>query len=724
MADIVFLGSSDDFFQVLEPAVMLGFAGADTLTGSSGGDDLWGGDGDDLLDGQLGDDILLGETGRNTVTGGGGSDVFGLERSPNNADGNGNSAAAIVFQDIVDFERGTDRLGLALGLAFADLRLVLASDLEQDDELIDILDPPSSEDANAPTLPPIDDDTPATLIFVGDSDIPIARIRNIRPDDLSENDFATAEVLEFGAATFRVNEDGTPVIAVTVTRDFSFVDPINESVGATIALLSDTANVGEDTTVFSVPVSFRLGERSQTVEIPIVDDRLVEGTERLELQLRDPSGGASLGDRDRAELFIDDNDPAPEIIPGTLQFATDTLLVDEDAGFVDVTVTRTEGSSGPVSAQVQVTGGSATPGADFVPLTTAETVTWAAGDTAAKTVRLTVLDDADTEPVETVSLALSNPTGGAGLGEPAAVNVLILDNDAPAGVLQFANPTYTVNEAEQVLTIAVTRTAGSAGAVSAEIVLSDGTATAGSDFVTIPDPIVVNFADGDTATKIIQFPIFDDAVGELDETYSLTLRNATGGAALGSQQSATVTIVDDDVAIATLNFDNAGDLQPVAPDPLTGISFSGNALTIADFASGGSGNFVDLAQATGTRSAALTYDRDANGSTTMVMNVPSGFRDRLAFRYAAPFELDRNQDPDGDGRHEVTLYSGPNGTGTILAIVDLPATADTQAAVGAYGIEARPLVIPFAGVAQSVAFGSQPDKLLIDDIAIGSVTTI
>jgi len=89
---------------------LIGNRGADTLRGGKGNDLLRGGKGPDVLLGDDGDDTLWGDRGPDTLTGGAGRDLFVLEagRGPDT---------------ITDFEPGSDRLGLASGLRFEQLRL-------------------------------------------------------------------------------------------------------------------------------------------------------------------------------------------------------------------------------------------------------------------------------------------------------------------------------------------------------------------------------------------------------------------------------------------------------------------------------------------------------------------------------------------------------------------------------------------------------------------------
>ena len=96
--------------------IIFGGAGNDRIGGKSGNDILSGDAGDDLIWGDAGDDIIMGVTGNDILvgdnfSGGSGSDLFVF--------GNGDGTDTIL-----DFEVGTDRIGLVEGeLTFADLTI-------------------------------------------------------------------------------------------------------------------------------------------------------------------------------------------------------------------------------------------------------------------------------------------------------------------------------------------------------------------------------------------------------------------------------------------------------------------------------------------------------------------------------------------------------------------------------------------------------------------------
>lgn len=124
-----------------------------------------------------------------------------------------------------------------------------------------------------------------------------------------QNDSVAPNDLIFANSEFSVNEDGTPIAAVTVFR------PLDDkgAVGATITLSDGTATNPEDYSATQIPVNFADGERIKTVDIPIVDNDLIEGNKTINLTLSNPTGGAIIGLlQDTATLIIADNDARPD----------------------------------------------------------------------------------------------------------------------------------------------------------------------------------------------------------------------------------------------------------------------------------------------------------------------------------------------------------------------------------------------------------------------------
>lgn len=344
---------------------------------------------------------------------------------------------------------------------------------------------------------------------------------------------ADTGTLQFSNPVFTVNENGIPVAAVTVTRTGGSYG----AVSGTINLSNGSATAPGDYTSTPITVNFADGDTtSKVITIPIVDDTLIEPTETVNLTLTNPTGGAAIGTQNTATLNVVDNDTS-------LQFSSPTFTVNEDGTPVlAVTVTRTGDTTAPVSATVNLTNGTATAPGDYN--STPITVNFAAGDGTSKIITIPIVDDSLVEGNETVNLTLANPTGGATIGTQGTATLTVIDNDA-AGTIQFSGPQYVVREdGTPLLAVTLTRTGGSAGAVSTTVNLADGTAVTPGDYSN--SPIAVSWADGDTAPKTITIPIVDDSLIEPDETVNLSLSTPTGGATLGTQNTATLTILDND----------------------------------------------------------------------------------------------------------------------------------------------------------------------------------
>lgn len=140
--------------------------------------------------------------------------------------------------------------------------------------------------------------------------------------------------------------------------------------------------------------------------------------------------------------------------------------------------------------------------------------------------------------------AAATNLGAVGAGATGLAGLALADSP-DVGTFQFSAPTYTVDESGTVATITVTRTGGSSGTATVSVATSDGTATSPADFADSDQ--VLTFGPGVT-TQSFTIAIVNDGSVEGDETVNLALSNATGGASLGSQAAAVLTIVDDDTA--------------------------------------------------------------------------------------------------------------------------------------------------------------------------------
>ncbi len=184
------------------------------------------------------------------------------------------------------------------------------------------------------------------------------------------------------------------------------------------------ATPGEDFTPVTGRLTWRDGETDdQQVRVPIFSNGSAsESPERFVVTLDDVQGQAGLGTRN-ATVDIDGNvDPA-----GRFGFQTSEAAVPEALGTVEIWVDRVFYAAGAVSVTVTPTGRTATAGADF----TGEPITlsWSDGDNASKPVRININRDRAIESVETFTLQLSNPTGGAFIGPMSTMTVAIQDTD-------------------------------------------------------------------------------------------------------------------------------------------------------------------------------------------------------------------------------------------------------------------------------------------------------
>lgn len=222
--------------------------------------------------------------------------------------------------------------------------------------------------------------------------------------------------LQLSAATFSAGENaGTAII--TVTR--------SGGTGAGVSVSYVTSNgtaTPQDYAPASGTLTFDCQETSKTFVVTLADDTLDEADETVNLKLTNPTGGATLGAQTDAVLTIVDDDTA-----GTVQLSAANFTVAEAAGAATITITRTGGAASGVTVKYATSNGTAQAGPDYT--ITTGTASFGAGDTT-QTFTIPISSDNLPEPGgETILLTISNPTGGAVIGAPAAAVLTIQDDD-------------------------------------------------------------------------------------------------------------------------------------------------------------------------------------------------------------------------------------------------------------------------------------------------------
>jgi hypothetical protein len=225
-----------------------------------------------------------------------------------------------------------------------------------------------------------------------------------------------------------------------------------------------------------------------------------------------------------------------------VQFATTAYSVSEAAGSATVTLRRSGSGNGAVGVTVSSEDGTAVAGADYTAVN--QVVSWADGDTADKTVSVTILNDTDTEGVEYLNLRLHSVTGPTSLGVFSRARMTILDDEID--VFRFSSAGTDVSEAGTTVTLYVERDGPASGEVTVDWATANGTAAAGSDYTSGSGTL--SWAASDTAPKPITVSILDDGADEDNESFTVLLSNPQPptSAIVGSPGASTVTIVDDD----------------------------------------------------------------------------------------------------------------------------------------------------------------------------------
>ncbi len=245
---------------------------------------------------------------------------------------------------------------------------------------------------------------------------------------IGNDDARDAPVLSVLGARQTEGNGGESVMRFTVGLSYAAladvtVDYATADIGATAGL---------DYTATTGTLTIAAGQRSAVIDVPILDDTLIEGAETFALELSNPTGGATIDSAQALGTIVDDD--------ARFDIATDdTLLAEGDSGTTayTFTVTRSGDTSTGHSVRWAVTG-DGTPGAfanaaDFAGGTLASGRLVFAGGQTTRTITVQVAGDTVVENREGFAVRLFAASAGAVIGTARAVAAIANDDILQGG---------------------------------------------------------------------------------------------------------------------------------------------------------------------------------------------------------------------------------------------------------------------------------------------------
>jgi hypothetical protein len=291
---------------------------------------------------------------------------------------------------------------------------------------------------------------------------------------------------------------------------------------------------------------------------------------------------------------------APE--EGAIRFTTPTYSVDEDKGEATVSLIRTGGKTGVVTVNYKTTSKTAAAPDDFT--LSSGKLTFAENETG-RSFTIPIIDDGDVEDDETVELELTDPDGGAILGDPVVATLTIKDNDGAGGsnsqngTFNFSASEYKVPDNGGSITITVERTGGTTGEVTVDYATSDSTAKTGTNYSSASDTLT--FAAGESVKTFTVETVLNEEING-NKTVILKLSNPTGGAVPGDNVQVPLVIVDDEVStygVGSIKFSSSG---------FTGSEANGKIVVSVERIGGADGEVtIDYGTTDGTAIAGADY---------------------------------------------------------------------------------------------------------------------
>ncbi|CAH1797156.1 unnamed protein product [Owenia fusiformis] len=255
---------------------------------------------------------------------------------------------------------------------------------------------------------------------------------------INQNDAANG-VLQLSATHVSVHENNTGSVVDVVRTQGSFGE-----VTVKFEVITTNATYGFDYIVSSTDVVLSNEERTKSVPIEIIDDRIPELSEVFTIHLLNQiTGGASLGMIQETQVVIlPSDDPY-----GAFGFEKERISVEEpedgETSTAQFAVVRIGGTLGVVAVTWKASLANGDVARDISPTT--GTVYFVSND-ARQNIEINILPDDDAEGVEEIVITLLTSTSGRVNYGQHQITLEIQPNDNPHGTVQFTAASFQLEE--------------------------------------------------------------------------------------------------------------------------------------------------------------------------------------------------------------------------------------------------------------------------------------
>ena len=479
--------------------------------------------------------------------------------------------------------------------------------------------------------------------------------------------------VSFGAAAYRVPEDGT----VTVTVELSAVPE------RTVDIPLVATGQGAALTDYSVPtsVTFNATEKLKTITFTATPDSIDDDGESVLLAFGTPlPTGVSEGTTATTTVSIDDDDGAG------VSVSRAALTIDEgNSG--SYTIVLDSQPTADVLVTINDPSGNTDVTADPASLTFSSS-DWSSSQTV--TVNAAHDTDADDETATVTHTVTSTDTSYNG-ASASGVIVTVTDDDDPQVTVSFEADAYTVPEGGT-QSVTVTLSADPKRTVVIPLTAMEQGSASAADYSV---PLSVTFNDGERS-KTITFSATHDT--EDDDGESVLLAFGTSlptGVSAGTTATTTVSITDDD-------------------DPQVTVSFETDAYTVPE---DGTVTVTVELSADPERTVVIPLTATDQGSTS-----PADYSVPLSVTFndeerSKTITFTATQDADDDDGESVllgfgtSLPAGVSASGTVETVVSITDDDDPQVTVS-FGADAY--TVPEGGTqAVTVELSADPERTVV-----------